>query len=124
MGSLPRTLYANLGYAYAFNVNGSNWVITPMVDLVTDFGQTSFSFTATGRHNGKYWAGVGYRWSQAIMGMLGIELFEGVNVAYAYEFLTSKLSRFSGGCHELSLSYSFSVSIPKGLQRYKSIRYL
>ena len=122
MGSLPRTLYANLGYTYAFNE--SDWVITPMADLVTDFGQTSFAFKVMGRYKEKYWAGLGYRWNQAIVGMLGIELFEGVKIAYAYDFLVSKLNRFSGGCHELSLSYSFSVMVPKGSQRYKSIRYL
>ena len=121
-GTLPRTIYANLGYTYA--VDESDWVFTPMVDLVTDFGQTSFAIKTTGTFREKYWGGLGYRWGQAIVGMVGIELFEGVKVAYAYEFLTSKLNRFSGGCHELSLSYSFSVSIPKGSQQYKSIRYL
>lgn len=122
VGELPRTFYANLGYTYA--LDASDWVFTPMADLCTDFGQTSFSLKATGSYKGRYWAGLGYRWSQAVVGMLGIELFEGLKVAYAYEYLTSDLNRISGGCHELLLSYSFSITIPKGSQRYKSIRYL
>jgi len=122
VGSLPRTFYANLGYTYTFEA--PELVIMPMVDLVTDFGQTSFCFKAAGYYKKVYWAGLGYRWSQAIIGMVGIEIFDGLKVGYAYEFLTSKLNRFSGGCHGLLLSYSFSVTIPKGSQRYKSIRYL
>jgi len=121
-GSLPQTLYVNLGYTYVFDE--SDWVVIPMADLVTDFGQTGFSLKATVGYKKIYWGGLSYRWSQAIIGMLGIELFGGLNVAYAYEYLTSKLNRFSSGCHELLLSYSFAITIPKGSQRYKSIRYL
>ena len=121
-GSLPQTLYANLGYTYVFDE--SDWVVVPMVDMVTDFGQTSFSLKTAVWYKKTYWAGLSYRWDQAIVGMLGMELFEGLKVAYAYEYLTSKLNRFSGGCHELLLSYSFAITIPKGSQRYKSIRYL
>ena len=121
-GSFPRTLYANLGYTYVFDE--LDWTIMPMVDWVTDFGQNSFSLKATGCYKKVYWAGLGYRWGQAVVGMVGLELFEGLKLAYAYEYLTSKLSRFSGGCHELLLSYSFAITIPKGVQRYKSIRYL
>ncbi|MDR0295578.1 MAG: PorP/SprF family type IX secretion system membrane protein [Prevotellaceae bacterium] len=121
-GSLPRTLYANLGYAYAFDE--SEWMIMPMVDLVSDFAQTGFSLKTIVYYKKIYWAGLAYRWNQAIVGMLGIELFEGLKIAYAYEYLISELNRFSGGCHELLLNYSFAITIPKGSQRYKSIRYL
>ncbi|MCL2098756.1 MAG: PorP/SprF family type IX secretion system membrane protein [Bacteroidales bacterium] len=122
VGSLPRTFYANLGYTYAFEE--PELVIMPMLDVITDFGQTGFCFKAVGFYKKVYWAGLGYRWEQAVIGMLGLEIFEGLKVAYAYEFPVSKLSRFSSGTHEMLLSYSFSIAVPKGSQRYKSIRYL
>ncbi len=122
VGSLPRTLYLNAGYRYA--PAESNWAFTPMAEAASDFAQISWWLQATAWYKERYWAGLGYRWGQALQFMAGIELFEGVRVAYAYEYLTSQLDRFSGGCHELVLSYSFSLTIPPGSQRYKSVRYL
>ena len=122
VGSLPRTFYANLGYTYTFGT--SEVMIMPMVDVVTDFGQTSFCLKVAGYYKKIYWGGLGYRWSEAVIGMLGLEIFDGIKVGYAYEFPTSKLNRFSGGCHEILLSYSFAIMMPKGLQQYKSIRHL
>jgi type IX secretion system PorP/SprF family membrane protein len=117
-----QTLYVHAGYKYVFA--DSEWMIMPMANVITDFTQHSWQFHAVARYSEKYWIGVGYRWGQALSGMLGADLFKGVEVAYAYEFLTSALNRFSGGCHELTVSYSFSLIVPRGIQRYKSIRYL
>jgi len=121
-GSLPRTLYVNAGYRYAFAE--TDWTLMPMAELVSDFAQTSTLWQATAWYREKYWGGLGYRWGRALQFMVGFELFEGVRVTYAYEYMTSQLNRFNGGSHELVLSYSFSLTIPPGSQRYKSVRYL
>ncbi len=121
-GSLQRTLYLNAGYHYG--LAETDWALMPMTDLVTDFAQLSWTLQATAWYKERYWAGLGYRWGQAVVGMLGIELIEGLKVAYAYEYLTSEVNRFSGGSHELVISYSFSLTIPPGSQQYKSVRYL
>ncbi len=121
-GAFKQTLYLNTGYRYT--LSETEWMLMPMLDLVSDFAQTSLTLQATAWFRDKYWGGLGYRWGQAVAGMVGAQLFEGLNVAYAYEFYTSSLNKFSGGSHELIISYSFSISIPRGSQRYKSIRYL
>jgi type IX secretion system PorP/SprF family membrane protein len=119
---LKRNVYMHAGYKYV--MDESQWMIMPMFDLVTDFAQSSYRIHAAAWYGNKYLVGLGYRWGQAVTGMLGIDIFNGVKVVYAYDYLTSKLSRFSGGCHELTVSYSFSLIVPRGTQRYKSIRYL
>ncbi|MDR3184173.1 MAG: PorP/SprF family type IX secretion system membrane protein [Prevotellaceae bacterium] len=117
-----QTCYLYAGYRYPFA--GSQWSITPMFSMVTDFAQTSWRIDAAARYGTKYLLGVGHRWRQAITGMVGMNILNGVEVVYAYDFFTSAVNRFSGGCHELTVSYSFSLTVPKGTQRYKSIRYL
>jgi type IX secretion system PorP/SprF family membrane protein len=122
LAKLKQTLYLNAGYKYAFE--DSEWELMPVFNLATDFAQTSWQVNATVWYNKKYWAGIGYRWGQAVVGMVGMDFFGGVKVAYAYEYMTSMLSKFSGGSHELMLSYAFTFSVPRGTQQYKSIRYL
>jgi type IX secretion system PorP/SprF family membrane protein len=122
IGSYRQTVYFHAGYRHPFA--DSRWSLMPMFRLTTDFAQTSWRVEAMARYGTRYLLGFGYRWGQAITGMLGMNIFNGVEVAYAYDFFTSAVNRFSGGCHELTISYSFSLAIPKGTQRYKSIRYL
>jgi type IX secretion system PorP/SprF family membrane protein len=119
---LRQTVYMHAGYKYAFEE--SQWSIVPMFDLVTDFAQTSWRINAAAWYGQKYLVGLGYRWGQAVTGMVGIDILNGVKVVYAYDFLTSQLNRYGGGSHELTVSYSFSLTVPRGTQRYKSIRYL
>lgn len=116
------TLYAMGGYT--FFADSITWSVTPMLTLVSDFTQTSYNIACNVMYNKKYLAGINYRWGQTIAVMAGLEVFSGLNVAYAYEYATSRLSRFSSGTHELMLSYSFAVKAVRGAQRYKSIRYL
>jgi type IX secretion system PorP/SprF family membrane protein len=117
-----QTLYLHAGYQHPFA--DGQWSVTPMFRLTTDFAQTSWRIDAAARYGTKYLLGLGYRWGQAMTCMLGMNVFNGVEVVYAYDFFTSAVNRFSGGCHEITVSYSFSLTVPKGTQRYKSIRYL
>jgi type IX secretion system PorP/SprF family membrane protein len=117
-----QTLYLHAGYRYPF-IN-SRWSVTPMFRLMTDFAQTGWRIDAVAQYNAKYLLGLGFRWGQAVTGMVGMDILNGVKVVYAYDFLITALNRFSGGSHELMISYSFSLTVPRGAQRYKSIRYL
>ncbi len=116
------TLYATGGYT--FYIDSSAWNIKPMLSVVSDFTQTSFNIACNVMYEKKYWAGINYRWGQAIAAMIGLEVFGGLSIGYSYEYATSRMSRFSGGTHELMLSYSFAVKTVRGAQKYKSIRYL
>jgi type IX secretion system PorP/SprF family membrane protein len=117
-----QTLYLHAGYQHPF-VN-SKWSVMPAFRLTTDFAQTSWRVDAVAQYGTKYLLGLGFRWGQAVTGMLGMEILNGVKVVYAYDFLITALNRFSGGSHEFVISYSFSLTVPRGTQRYKSIRYL
>ncbi len=50
--------------------------------------------------------GVNYRWGDAIIATLGIQLW-GFKLGYSYDATVSKLANDAGGAHEMSLGYRF-----------------
>ncbi len=76
------------------------------------------------RYNKKIWGGVSYRAGDAIVGLFGIELFNGVRIGYSYDFAISKMFKYSGGGHEISIGYCFDLGLDKSPQKYKSVRIL
>ncbi len=116
------TMYAMGGYT--FYIDSIRWMIKPMLNIVSDFTQTSCNIACVAMYNKKYWGGISYRWGQSVAAIVGFELIEALKIGYSYEFPTSQLGGLSGGTHELMLSYSFSVKIVRRAQQYKSIRYL
>ena len=71
-----------------------------------------------------FWAGVSFRAGDAMTGIIGFELFNGVRIGYSYDFTTSDIGNYSSGSHEFTVGYCFSLSMDKTPQKYKSIRFL
>lgn len=117
-----RQYYVMGGYNIDFSNN--TWQFEPSVIIATDLTTSRFSLNSVLRYNKKFWGGVSYRISEAVVGMLGVELFNGLKIGYAYEFSTSKLSSYSGGSHEFMIGYNFSLKKEKAPQQYKSLRFL
>jgi type IX secretion system PorP/SprF family membrane protein len=98
--------------------------LTPYFLLKSDGRVNQIYLNTTLKYNKRFWGGVSYRGGDAIVGLLGLELFNGVRVAYSYDFTTSKIGKYSDGSHELSIGYCFDLSLDKSPQKYKSIRFL
>ncbi len=96
----------------------------PSVFVQSDVTSTKIDVNATLMYNKKFWGGVSYRVGSAVVGMVGLNIFNGVRVGYAYDFATSALTNVSSGSHEFMIGYSFTVGVEKIPQKYKSIRYL
>jgi type IX secretion system PorP/SprF family membrane protein len=120
--NLKRHYYVTAGY----NMQLSNpaWEIQPAVLLKSDGVVTAMDLNLTCVYNKKFWGGVSYRTGAAVVGMLGLELFEGFKVGYSYDMQTSALINETQGSHEILLSYSFKIGVEKAPQKYKSIRFL
>jgi len=119
---LVRHYYATAGY----NLQLSNpaFEIMPYFVLKSDGRSNLVYLNTTVRYNKRFWCGVSYRTGDAIVGMVGAELFDGVRIAYSYDFITSKMGNYSDGSHELTIGYCFDFSVYKSPQKYKSIRFL
>ncbi len=120
--NLARHYYVTAGY----NMQLSNpaWEIKPAVLLKSDGRETDMDLNITCMYNKKIWGGVTYRTGEAIVGMIGIELFEGFKVGYSYDAQTSALIKHNQGSHEFVLNYCFKIGVEKAPQKYKSIRFL
>jgi len=75
-------------------------------------------------YNKKFWGGVTYRTLDAVDINLGIELFNGIKIGYAYGINFSKLIKTNGGSHEVMIGYCFDLKIGGVPQKYKSVRFL
>jgi type IX secretion system PorP/SprF family membrane protein len=117
-----RHYYLTAGY----NIQLSNPALEfrPSVFIQSDARLTKIDLNTTFLYNKKFWAGVTYRVGAAIVGMIGLEIMNGVKVGYSYDFDTSALTRFSKGSHEVMIGYDFTIGVDKIPQKYKSIRFL
>ncbi len=116
-----RNYYVSGGYRLELN---PSWEFAPSVHIATDLVVSQFSFSAALHYNKKFWGGVSYRVGEAVVGMVGIELFNGLRVGYAYDYALSKIGSYNDGSHEFLLGYSFSLRKERPPQQYKSIRFL
>jgi type IX secretion system PorP/SprF family membrane protein len=112
---------------YMLNMPNPAWQFNPSVYVVSDLFLSQISLSANLKYNKKFWGGVSYRigrLGEAITGMLGVELFNGLRIGYAYEFSMREISAYNDGSHEFMLGYSFALKKERPPQQYKSIRFL
>jgi len=112
---------------YILNMPNPSWQFNPSVFVVSDLFLSQISLSANLKYNKKFWGGVSYRigrLGEAITGMLGVELFNGLRIGYAYEFSMREISNYNDGSHEFMLGYSFTLKKERPPQQFKSIRFL
>ena len=119
---LARHYYVIAGYR--FQLSNPLFEILPSAIFRSDGRINSFDVSGLVRYNKKFWGGVSYRAGDALIGIIGFELFNGLRVGYSYDFTTSEIGNHSNGSHEFTLGYCFSLSLDKAPQKYKSIRFL
>ena len=119
---LARHYYAVAGYR--FQMSNPLFEILPSALIKTDGRANSIDVSTLVRYNKKFWGGVSYRAGDAVTGIIGFELFNGVRVGYSYDFNTSAIGNYSKGSHEFTLGYCFSLSLDKTPLKYRSIRFL
>lgn len=74
------------------------------------------------RYNKFLSVGIGYRYNDAVMIMLGAE-FKNFYLGYSYDYATSAISRASSGSHEIFAGYSLKLDLSeKNKNKHKSIR--
>jgi type IX secretion system PorP/SprF family membrane protein len=119
---LSRHYYFTTGYN--LQLPNPSLELLPSLFALSDGKAIQFSATSILRYNKKVWGGVSYRPGDALVGIVGIELFNGIRVGYAYDFITSDIRKSTSGSHEFMVNYCFSLSTGRSPMRYKSIRFL
>lgn len=119
---LVRHYYLTAGYN--FQLANPLFEVMPTFVLKSDGKANQIYLNTNVRYNKRFWGGVSYRGGSAIVGILGVELFNGVRVGYSYDFSVTKIGKYSSGSHELTIGYCFDLSLDRTPQKYKSIRIL
>lgn len=78
----------------------------------TDANKFSADFSARLFYDNKFYGGLGYRTSDAVLVMLGMEVIPNLTVGYAYDITTNRLSNISWGTHEIMLRYCRPIPVP------------
>ncbi|MDR2037944.1 MAG: type IX secretion system membrane protein PorP/SprF [Bacteroidales bacterium] len=100
------------------------WELNPSMMAYSDGISSQLSMNVNVMYNKKIWGGIGYRLNDAIVAMIGIDLFSGLKLGYSYDYSYTNIRRYSSGSHEIVLSYCFSLVKEKVVKKYKSVRFL
>jgi type IX secretion system PorP/SprF family membrane protein len=119
---LSRHYYLTGGYI--LQLPNPSFELLPSLFAISDGKIFQFSATSLVRYNKKVWGGVSYRPGDALTGIAGVELFNGIRIGYAYDFPISEIRKSTSGSHEFMVNYCFNLSTGKSPMRYKSIRFL
>lgn len=119
--SIRRHYYLMGGY----NIRMSNemFEMLPSFFFKTDATAYQIDLNMILQYDKRLWGGLGYRFDDAIILLMGAELRNGIRFGYAYDISTSALSRYNSGSHEVYLAYSVLLG-KKKTHKYKSVRFL
>ncbi len=114
---------------YHYQLENPLFVVSPSFLLISDLAISNLDLSAVLTYNKRFWGGLSYRvgnglFGNAIIGILGIELMDGVRFSYSYDLTTSAIGGYSGGSHEFYVGYCFGLDLNKIPQKYKSVRFL
>lgn len=119
---ISRHFYITGGYTV--QLTNPSFELLPSFFVFSDGKVAQFNLTSLVRYNKKVWGGVSYRAGDALTGMAGFELYNGLRIGYAYDFPVSDIRKNTSGSHEFMVNYCFDLSLGRSPMRYKSIRFL
>jgi type IX secretion system PorP/SprF family membrane protein len=119
---LKRSYYITGGYYYKLLDRPIE--LQPSVFIKTDAVSYQADINCNVLYKKRYWGGLSYRLQDAVVVLAGVETKSGLRIGVSYDVPASRFSRNFGGSVEVSLGYSFKMSIEKKVKKYKSVRYL
>ena len=123
-GSQPligKQVYFSTGYDY--QLPNPMYSVQPGAFVATDFSSTQISVSGIVTYNKRFFGGMAYRQTDALVFMAGIDLPSGIHAAVSYDVTTSRMA-IGSGSFEFMAGYSFSLDIDKDNRKYKSVRFL
>jgi type IX secretion system PorP/SprF family membrane protein len=119
---ISRHYYLTAGYT--IHLPSPSFELLPSIFVFSDGKVTQATINTLVRYNKKVWGGVSYRAGDAVTGMIGVELYNGIRIGYAYDFPLSDIRKTTIGSQEFMVNYCFDLGLGKSPTRYKSIRFL
>jgi type IX secretion system PorP/SprF family membrane protein len=120
---LRRHYYLTGGYYYQLP-NNPEWELNPSIFVKSDLTSTQFDINALVKYNNKFYGGLSYRATDAVVVLLGM-YFKDFVFGYSYDITTSSLGSNgrSSGSHEIMVGYCFKITVDKKQSSYKNTRF-
>jgi len=118
---LARHYYLSGGYN--IKLTDPLFELQPSVYFKTDAVAYQIDFLTDLVYKKRFSAGLNYRINDSVGILIRAEMNSGLRVGYAYDIITSALSGYTGGSHEVFLSYSIDLGKNRN-KKYKSVRFL
>lgn len=117
---IPRMLYFMAGSNIP--IKNTLFEVQPSLLVKSDFNSFAGEVTLRGRYNKFVSLGLGYRWNEGIVAMVGVD-YKNFFLGYAYDYPLSALAKASSGSHEIVAGYRLKLDLKgKNKNRHKSIR--
>jgi type IX secretion system PorP/SprF family membrane protein len=104
-------------YCYLFNT-GYNFTLSKNLKLLTSTllsfspgEKLLYDFNAHFNLYNRFWAGISYRSSKSVVGLLQFSVIDQLKIAYTYDFDFGTLGKYSNGSHEIMLRYEFKYKV-------------
>jgi type IX secretion system PorP/SprF family membrane protein len=121
---MARHYYVMAGY----NFIGPKWTITPSILTKSDASSTQLDVNLMAKYDNKFFGGVSYRLSDAVVVMAGIEypLSPKANLkfGYAYDITLSNIKSYNKGTHEIMLGYCMKFASEPKPTSHMNVRFL
>ncbi len=114
-GILIQNSYTTPGFrneiAYVFTAGyhltgQSKWKLTPSIQLLASENDLSMDGSLMANYDGLFWAGLSYRYQEAMAVILGFGLLEKkLHINYAFDYVIGNRETTAGASHEVMLNY-------------------
>jgi type IX secretion system PorP/SprF family membrane protein len=113
------TIFNNKVNMHLYLIGGYNWIVPfnpnfevqPTVLIKKDVAKLQFDINTNVLYKNKFWGGLQYREGGDISILLGMKLTPQLKFGYSYDIVTSKMSKYQSGTHEIMINYCFKIVI-------------
>ena len=105
----PQEIHTYFTGGYVFDINEAFKFKPAFMAIFVKGAPVSVDLTANVLYNEKFELGAAYRFGDAVSLLMNVNVTPNLRVGYSYDYVTSNLSQFSSGSHEIVLLYNLDL---------------
>lgn len=120
--ALANNVIINGGYSYELNYDV---ILTPSILIKTDFVSYSFDISVLATYREKFWGGLSYRQSEAVIALMGVNLLKdkSLKLGYSLDYIIQAQKAKQATSHEILMSYNMPAVTGGGKKIIRTPRF-
>ena len=120
--ALENNMILNGGYRYELNYD---IILTPTLLVKTDFVSYSFDISVLATYREKFWGGLSYRQSEAVIALMGVNLLKdkSLKLGYSLDYIIQAQKAKQATSHEILMSYNMAAVTGGGKKIIRTPRF-